>query len=79
MLFKFNNKTGDMEISFSKEEAKIIMKKRKFIVSANTSKELIDNIALIAVQMAEQIIEHTGNKQTEAGKPVNITDDKSSK
>lgn len=28
MLFKFNNKTGDMEISFSKEEAKIIMKKK---------------------------------------------------
>lgn len=79
MLFKFNNDTGDMEILFSKEEAKIITKKRKFIIGADTSKKLIDNIGLIAAQMSEPIVEHTGNKLTEIGKPIDIINDKSNK
>ena len=77
MIFRINNKTGDGEILFSKQEIKTIKDKEKIIINSSVTKELLDNLMGMCAELAQNVLKHTPNKLTYSN--IVDTDDKSDK
>lgn len=79
MIFGVNKKTGEMEIVFNETEIDRIKKEKRLVFQKYAAKAVIDNFGAILANLAETIIEHTGNFQSFSGREINNKDDKSNK